>query len=614
MLLFTANNTVDNTASGKLDSVGALTASSAGPREVAAPHPACEPDPMETCPSGLQLLGDLDSFLSEIVTEVEGSNLSISPTSSLGESGLGSSLGSAFISSGSAVGEPAQHDSFDPSILAQIAGLGEMDDVLANKHTDSAPKRRKLRHTWGRSEFHPGAARELLTLDPPAPDMEEPSLPLPPPLSARRPDVSDDAVLDEHGDFTLSVDCTRVPPEPLPGDQGIVNSERDEASGAATTLLSLPQTADMFLGPIITANNRCAAFVFRDSPKTPLQYREAHVSEDGGPFDVKAWALTAKVSVKERWQIFAATEHLVFSAAQNAASIGCWAKVDDFGGEAGSSSGRINLTATETITAYPHQMQAFNEILVIGGRDCHYDDIKHHVPTAMIVLFDLFDEGRRYRQRTTLKIDDFDAIAQLSGNGTTCAMSGFPRDAVSYDKRTGKRQVMMEKRKFPILLLDMATWDRSHDRKLDAHDDVITRVEMRASTLFTASFDNTVKTWSVPPAGVVTPLRIVSCCLPTSVAPIRGLSKGFFSASLDGVIRRWSESDAEHPTDQINLVDESTHLVTPLSMAHFGSMLLTAHFGKCVYDPDQFCGIRLWSLDNGRPLAESEQELALTLT
>ena len=87
--------------------------------------------------------------------------------------------------------------------------------------------------------------------------------------------------------------------------------------------------------------------------------------------------------------------------------------------------------------------------------------------------------------------------------------------------------------------MNMATWDRSLDRLIQAHDDVITAIEMRGDVMFTASFDNTVKVWHAPSVGAVTLTRALECCLPTSLAPLRGAPEAFASASLDGVLRLW---------------------------------------------------------------------------
>jgi hypothetical protein len=210
----------------------------------------------------------------------------------------------------------------------------------------------------------------------------------------------------------------------------------------------------------------------------------------------------------------------VFSAAQNAATVGCWAKTtnsnDDDGnsdasGAGGAVVGRMHLAATETISAYPHQIKAFDSVLVIGGRDRHYDDVKHRVPTARLVLFDLRsstaprtnaddkhgEDGASaasgdvpstnnavggYTPRSKpIDITEYDAVAQLSGNGVTCAVAGYPRDAIAYDATTGKRTADTDGRKLTVLLLDMATWDRALDRLVHAHDDVITAVEMRGT-------------------------------------------------------------------------------------------------------------------------------------
>jgi hypothetical protein len=60
-----------------------------------------------------------------------------------------------------------------------------------------------------------------------------------------------------------------------------------------------------------------------------------------------------------------------------------------------------------------------------------------------------------------------------------------------------------------------------------------------------------------------------------------------------------------HPPAKVNLV-ESDDLVTPLTMVQLGPVLLTAHFGKCAYNPDQFCGIRAWDLKSGLRLPEDD--------
>jgi hypothetical protein len=100
------------------------------------------------------------------------------------------------------------------------------------------------------------------------------------------------------------------------------------------------------------------------------RYREVRPSPGGidGEMSVEAWNIGAKSSSKERWQTFAATPTMLFTAAQNAATIGCWVKVGsgktEGGGSGGAGSatadgamGRIELVATETITAYPHQIK-----------------------------------------------------------------------------------------------------------------------------------------------------------------------------------------------------------------------------------------------------------------
>lgn len=573
-----------------------------------------------TAAASFPLLGDFDTFLSEIVRGVDDdSHPSLCRTVSPTESELSNSYGSSLASSYSSMTScSTQYSTFDPSFLTEIEEMADANEDDNDDDNDgerqlerSAPKRRRLPHTWGRSNFHSGVASELLSLDPPVQhsNMSESAA-----AGTTTRTIRDDVAAKTDRRQPTSQIRKRArarktsardePADVGPNDTASSVHAEVESESDGTIMLSLPQTADMFLGPIVSADEQSAAFVFRDKPKTPLQYREARLRDDGTTgFDVVSWTLTAKVSVKERWQIFAATAHMVFSAAQNAATIGCWNKVDGSG--AGSDIGRINLLVTEAITAYPHQMQAFDDVLVIGGRDCHYDDIKHQVPTAMLVLFDLIDGGRQHRHRSALRIEQFDAISQLAGQGTSCAVTGFPRDAVSYDAETGKRKNEMENRRFPVLLLDMASWDRKADRVIDAHDDVISRLQLRDSTLFTASWDNTVKLWNIPPVGAVTLRRVISCCLPTSLAPLREPAGSLFSASLDGVIRRWADDGTDVPTDQINLVNDSAHLLTPLSMEHFGSTLLTSHFGKCVYDLEQFCGIRVWKLAEGRPLIES---------
>lgn len=116
--------------------------------------------------------------------------------------------------------------------------------------------------------------------------------------------------------------------------------------------------------------------------RVPLtRYREVRSSTGavGGGMSVEGWSIAAKSSSKERWQTFAATPVMLFSAAQNSATVGCWIKAGPGsagGGGAGSGDirvdcggtgdvgepasgpvGRIDLVATEAITAYPHQIK-----------------------------------------------------------------------------------------------------------------------------------------------------------------------------------------------------------------------------------------------------------------
>ena len=58
-----------------------------------------------------------------------------------------------------------------------------------------------------------------------------------------------------------------------------------------------------------------------------------------------------------------------------------------------------------------------------------------------MVLFSLEHGCRGYKPRCAIDITQFDAIAQLSGNGDTCAVTGFPRRAVSYDDATGESEL-----------------------------------------------------------------------------------------------------------------------------------------------------------------------------
>ena len=117
---------------------------------------------------------------------------------------------------------------------------------------------------------------------------------------------------------------------------------------------------------------------------------------------------------------------------------------------------------------------------------------------------------------------------------------------------------------FTVLLLDMATWEPSKSREIVAHVDVISRLEMHDATLFTASYDNTVKVWRVPPSGNVTLVRVLDCCLPTSLAPLQisspslptAASEAFVSASLDGVIRRWSDG-RDTPDEEVTPLSRS---------------------------------------------------------
>ena len=117
---------------------------------------------------------------------------------------------------------------------------------------------------------------------------------------------------------------------------------------------------------------------------------------------VEAWSIAAKSSSKERWQTFAATPLMLFSAAQNSATVGCWIKAGpgssgvggagsgdirvDCGGTGGPGEaasgpvGRIELVATEAITAYPHQIKvpcntAFTSLAHARLRSCRIESL-----------------------------------------------------------------------------------------------------------------------------------------------------------------------------------------------------------------------------------------------
>jgi hypothetical protein len=98
-----------------------------------------------------------------------------------------------------------------------------------------------------------------------------------------------------------------------------------------------------------------------------------------------------------------------------------------------------------------------------------------------------------------------------------------------------------------------------HADMVEQHTLAQTRTVTHITGTHARRCDNTVKVWHVPPTGVITLVRVLDCCLPTSLAPLQALpplpptahSEAFVSASLDGVIRRWSDGRGE-PDEEVN--------------------------------------------------------------
>lgn len=421
---------------------------------------------------------------------------------------------------------------------------------------------------------------------------------------------------------------------------------------------------DLILGPV-AASGQAVATAFRKGGKDHIQLRFTSVDPTpGGNIKLNHSTFTFDdQSKQERWQHFAVhrgcvreggqVPYAVFTSSMNAPDMTLWTSA----GRAADAApiawqGKIGL---ET---YPMLLKVFGNVLYVGGKNSHYNDLKEMIPTGELLTFALDEKnpGAPTKIATHPFMADrhgsglggfdvpqlFDGVTQLDSNGSTVAVCGNPAATVRYKNKTDNAGVVKRRRICPevrdtvhhhaIELLaigengaPLAEW--SHHRRIpDAHNQTITGIEWQGERLFSCGWDSKIKIWHVPhhPQDGQPDYRLehaIDCVLPASISA--GLGGGaFLTTGMDGYLRLWpmqgKKTDSK-PVDKISFSSKS--LSTPQTLAVVGCNSNTVNGAKgrsrCLFtghsstptelDPDWFRGVRAWDIqEHGRPEARVE--------
>lgn len=430
---------------------------------------------------------------------------------------------------------------------------------------------------------------------------------------------------------------------------------------SAASPLNASYDDDLILGPVGVSEDSVAT-AFRKGGKDHIQLRVTTVdAAPSGDMELSHETFVFdELSKVERWQHFGVHRGLpqeggrvpfaVFTSSMNAPDMTLWTLAGDTDAAPIAWQGKIPL---ET---YPMLLKVFGNVLYVGGKNSHYNDLKEKIPTGELLTFalDETNPGAPTKIATHTFLTDlhgvmagdfkvpqlFDGVTQLDSNGSTVAVCGNPAATVRYKDKTDNAGVVKRRRICPQVrdtvhyhAIELLTIGENgapladgtcHRRIPDAHNQTITGIEWQGETLFSCGWDSKIKIWHVPHIPADQPdYRLehsIDCVLPASISA--GLGGGaFLTTGMDGYLRLWPNQGKKTdnmPVDRISFSSKS--LSTPQTLVVVGRNgtkgLFTGHSSTPTeLDPDWFRGVRAWDIqEHGRPEARMETKMETSET